>query len=239
MDAHHLSQRLATVAKYVPKGARLADIGSDHAYLPAALIINHRIDFAVAGEVVKGPFENEQQEIQKLNLADHLIARLADGLAAIKPADHIDTITIAGMGGSLIAKILDEGQDHLGGVKRLVLQPNVGENRVREWLMNHQWQIQAEEMLAEDGHIYEIIVAEPTICPVRYGQRELLFGPFLLEHPTTIFFEKWSAELHRCEQAVIQMHKASQIPADRLKRMESKIKLIREVLDDDNRNWHH
>lgn len=236
MDAHHLSGRLTAVAKYVPQGARLADIGSDHAYLPASLIINHQINFAVAGEVAKGPFHNEQQEIQKLNLQDQLVARLADGLAAVKPTDQIDTVTIAGMGGSLIAKILDEGQAQLSTVHRLILQPNVGENRVREWLMHHQWQISAEQMVAEDGHIYEIIVAEPTVCPVRYGERELLFGPFLLEHPTQTFHDKWAAELQRCQRVTAQMHQASNVPVDRLSRMEKKIKMIQEVLQDDNRN---
>lgn len=236
MDAHHLSKRLTAVAKYVPQGARLADIGSDHAYLPAALILQQKIDFAIAGEVVQGPFENEQKEINKLGLQKSLIPRLADGLAAIQVSDRIDTITIAGMGGSLITRILDQGQAKLKGVKRLILQPNVGENRVREWLMNHQYQIQTEQMLAEDGHIYEIIVAEPTTCPVRYGAKELLFGPFLLEKSSPTFVEKWQAELKRCENAVQQMHKASTIPEERLKGMERKITLIKEVLDDDNRH---
>lgn len=236
MDAHHLSKRLAAVAEYVPQGARLADIGSDHAYLPAALILAQRIEFAVAGEVVKGPYENERKEISKLGLQDSLIPRLADGLAAIQPADQIDTITIAGMGGALIAKILEQGQAHLTGVKRLILQPNVGESRVREWLMNHQYQIQDEQMLSEDGHIYEIIVAEPTTCPVRYGAKELLFGPFLLEHPSVIFKAKWQEELKRCENAVQQMQRASKVPEERLQRMQSKMTLIKEVLDNDNGN---
>lgn len=236
VDANHLSKRLATVAKYVPQDARLADIGSDHAYLPAALLIQKRINYAVAGEVARGPFENERKEINQLNLQDQLIPRLADGLAAVQETDQINVVTIAGMGGSLIARILEEGQQQLTGVQRLILQPNVGENRVREWLMKHQYQIMAEQMLAEDGHLYEIIVAEPTICPVRYSAKELLFGPLLLEKPTTIFETKWQQELERCQQAVHQMRQATTIPTDRLQRMQAKMKLIEEVLDRDNRN---
>ena len=68
MDANHLSLRLARVANYVPKGARMADIGSDHAYLPAHLALNGQIEYAVAGEVVKGPFENAAHEIKQLQL---------------------------------------------------------------------------------------------------------------------------------------------------------------------------
>lgn len=224
------------MANYVPQGARLADIGSDHAYLPASLIINHQIEFAIAGEVAKGPLENEKKEIAQLGLEKSLIPRLADGLAAVNKDDHIDTVTIAGMGGSLIAKILDEGQDQLVGVKQLILQPNVGENRVRQWLMNHQYQIENEQILNEDNHIYEIIVAKPTTCPVRYGTKELLFGPLLLEQSSMIFDAKWRAELKRCEKTVVQMHQAKTIPEDHLKAMESRIKLIKEVLSDDDRN---
>ena len=71
MDTYHLSKRLAKAAAYVPKGARLADIGSDHAYLPANLAINHIIDYGVAGEVVKGPYE-DGKEIGRLVNKDRM-----------------------------------------------------------------------------------------------------------------------------------------------------------------------
>ena len=99
MDARQLSKRLEEVASFVPDGARLADIGSDHAYLPAYLALNGKIAFAVAGEVVKGPFENAQHEIKKEGLEAKVKARLANGLAAIEANDQIDTVTICGMGG--------------------------------------------------------------------------------------------------------------------------------------------
>ena len=118
MDAQNLSKRLAAVAAQVPKGSRLADIGSDHAYLPAHLLMAQQIDFAVAGEVVEGPFENMLKEVEHRGLADHLLPRLANGLDAIRKEDRIDTIAIAGMGGTLITKILDAGQEKLEGVKR-------------------------------------------------------------------------------------------------------------------------
>ena len=148
VDAQNLSQRLTTVAKFVPQGARVADIGSDHGYLPAALALQGQIEYAVAGEVVRGPYENAVSEIKKLALAKIIQARLADGLEAIKDSDHINTITIAGMGGALITQILDAHPEKLAGVTRLILQPNVGEARLREWLMNHQFQIMAERMVA-------------------------------------------------------------------------------------------
>lgn len=68
MDGNHLSNRLSKVAEYVPINARMADIGSDHAYLPVYLANNRLISYAVAGEVVKGPFENAKHEIVKEGL---------------------------------------------------------------------------------------------------------------------------------------------------------------------------
>lgn len=230
MDANHLSLRLARVASYVPKGARMADIGSDHAYLPAHLALNHQIEYAVAGEVVKGPYENAAHEINQLGLTDVIQPRLADGLAAIHPADHVDTITIAGMGGTLIAKILDADQSKLSGVKRLVLQPNVGGERVREWLLANRWQIMAEEVLEEDDHIYEIIVAEPSIVPFTYNDRELKFGPFLLEQDQPAFRKEWLAELEREQVAIEQMKKAAQPPVAKIKEFEREVQMIKEVI---------
>ncbi|MBB1086491.1 tRNA (adenine(22)-N(1))-methyltransferase [Limosilactobacillus fastidiosus] len=235
MDAQNLSQRLETVAEFVPKGARVADIGSDHGYLPAALALRKRIAYAVAGEVVKGPYENAVREIQKLNLANIIQARLADGLAAIEDADQIDTITIAGMGGALITQILDAHPEKLTGVARLILQPNVGEARLRTWLMNHRFQIMAEKMIAEDGHTYEIIVAEPSIVPFRYSKYELTFGPFLLEKHSPVFDKKWHGELQRQKTVLQQMSHASQPPVKKIRQQEEYIALIKETLNNDDR----
>lgn len=233
MDAQNLSKRLAAVAAQVPKGSRLADIGSDHAYLPAHLLMAQQIDFAVAGEVVEGPFENMLKEVEHRGLADHLLPRLANGLDAIRKEDRIDTIAIAGMGGTLITKILDVGQEKLEGVKRLILQPNVGEEGLRLWLAKHHFEIIHEEILEEDDHVYGIIVATPTPNPVAYNQREALFGPLLIQAGGPVFVKKWQKELARDQYAIEQMRGAKEVPADRLAAYEARVALIKGVLEDD------
>ncbi|MGM9892713.1 tRNA (adenine(22)-N(1))-methyltransferase [Limosilactobacillus sp.] len=233
MDAQHLSHRLAQVADFVPTGARLADIGSDHAYLPAALALQGKITMAVAGEVAAGPYENMAHEIEKNGLTDQIIPRLANGLAAIQPADRIDTVTIAGMGGTLIADILDRGQEQLAGVKRLILQPNVGEYRLRSWLLAHRYQIMAERLVKEDDHIYEIIVAEPSLVPFCYSNYELLFGPLLLEKKDPVFREKWQGYLQRQQGVLDQISSAKQPPIDKIKQLEERMQLVKEALADD------
>src|SRR5574344_1648931 len=99
MNAQKLSERLAKVASYVPTGAVVADIGSDHAYLPCYLVHEGIAKRAVAGEVVKGPYESAVKQVRQEGLTDKVTVRLADGLAAVQPTDGVDTVTIAGMGG--------------------------------------------------------------------------------------------------------------------------------------------
>ncbi|WP_339328369.1 tRNA (adenine(22)-N(1))-methyltransferase TrmK [Limosilactobacillus reuteri] len=235
MDEKHLSARLACVASLVLAGARVADIGSDHAYLPAALVLDGKIDFAIAGEVVKGPYENAVHEIKDHQLEGKVIPRLADGLAAIEPADKVDTITIAGMGGSLIASILEKGKDKLTEIKRLVLQPNVGESQLREWLMNNHYQIMTEKIIEEDNHIYEIIVAEPSVVPFRYSKYELDFGPFLLENKGPVFRKKWQEYLQREAHVIDQMQRAQQPPVKKINEINEFLSQVKEAIADDNR----
>lgn len=235
VDEKHLSARLACVASLVSAGARVADIGSDHAYLPAALVLDGKIDFAIAGEVVKGPYENAVHEIKDHQLEGQVIPRLADGLAAIEPADKVDTITIAGMGGSLIASILEKDKNKLTGIKRLVLQPNVGESQLREWLMNNHYQIMNEKIIEEDNHIYEIIVAEPSVVPFRYSKYELDFGPFLLENKGPIFRKKWQEYLQREAHVIDQMQKAQQPPLKKINEINQFLSQVKEAIADDNR----
>lgn len=230
MDADHLSVRLATVADYVPMGSRLADIGTDHAYLPVNLAKRGKIVGGVAGEVVKGPFENAQHEIEKEGLTSRITARLANGLQAIEADDHIDTVAIAGMGGTLIVQILTQDFDRLAGVNRLVLQPNVGEKNVRQFLMTHGFQLVTEQIVTEDGHDYEILVADRADNPQQYSAEDLRFGPYLLAEHNAIFMAKWRRELARTRQVLAQVQSAKEVPTAKIAELTAEIKEIEEVL---------
>ena len=230
MDTYHLSKRLAKAAAYVPQGARLADIGSDHAYLPANLAINHIIDYGVAGEVVKGPYENAVHEIQREHLEEKIFPRFADGLKAIEDDDQIDTITICGMGGTLIRNILEKDKSKLQNHPLLILQPNVGSNVLRQWLQANHYQITHEDILEEDDHIYEVIVAQYTDQPVQLSSEDLFFGPILRKHQIDAFTKKWEKEIEKNEKAISQMQKATNPPTQRLAQLKAENELIRGVL---------
>ena len=230
MDAYHLSKRLAKAAAYVSQGARLADIGSDHAYLPANLAINHIIGYGVAGEVVKGPYENAVHEIQREHLEEKIFPRFADGLKAIEDNDQIDTVTICGMGGTLIRNILEKDKSKLQNHPLLILQPNVGSNVLRQWLQANHYQITHEDILEEDDHIYEIIVAQYTDQPVQLSSEDLFFGPILRHHQNDAFTKKWEREIAKNEKAIRQMQKATNPPTQRLAQLKAENELIRGVL---------
>lgn len=225
MNVNHLSERLASVASFIEDGARLADIGSDHAYLPTNLASQNKLTKAIAGEVVAGPFQSAQQEIARQELGHIVEARLGDGLAVILPEDQIDTITICGMGGALIVDILAQGlvDGKLASKPRLILQPNVAEDKVRQWLNQHNYEIVDEAMITEKGKFYEVIVADyRDNLQQKLTQTDLLFGLFNKEKYPNIFQDKWQLELKRTEYVLGQLEQAKQ-------RDESKIVRYREL----------
>lgn len=231
MNEQSLSLRLTRVGEQIPNQARLADIGSDHAYLPVALMLQDKIQYAVAGEVVKGPFESASRQVAKNGLSDKITVRLADGLAAIQPEDQIDTIVIAGMGGTLIRTILDNGksQQKITGKERLVLQPNVGERTLREWLQENHYMILHEELIEENHKNYEIIVAEEG--SKTYTPQELFFGPCLLKEKNLVFYKKWAHELQQREIVLQELEKAAVPPQDKMSALKEQIDWIKEVLE--------
>ncbi|KRM93791.1 hypothetical protein FC56_GL000509 [Lentilactobacillus senioris DSM 24302 = JCM 17472] len=234
MNSFHLSERLQAVASFVPQNSRLADIGSDHAYLPIHLVQEHLISFAIAGEVAKGPLANAAHEIQQAGLSNQILPRLADGLAAVNLDDHVDAITIAGMGGTLITKILTSGKAKLMEKPLLILQPNVNEDLVRTWLMNNGYRIKAETILHDLGHTYEIIVGEAVEQPVHYSDLEVKFGPFLMQEVNLAFRNKWQQRLDTLAKIKVNLQRASHLDDAKLLAVEQEIKMINEVLDDES-----
>ena len=230
MNPQQLSKRLAKVGEFVPSQARLADIGSDHAYLPVRLMLAKKISYAVCGEVVKGPYESALHQVTLQGLADNITVRLADGLFAIEPSDKIDTITICGMGGTLIKQILLEGKERITGEELLILQPNVGEATLRKYLVANGYSIIAEEILEENKKIYEIIVAKKLIQPMSLNEAQYLFGPLLMQEKSPVFIKKWQRELMQRQRVLQQLQNSAQNHDEKIAELQVEMKLIEEVL---------
>ena len=220
-----ISKRLELVASFVSQGAILLDVGSDHAYLPIELVERGQIKSAIAGEVVEGPYQSAVKNVEAHGLKEKIQVRLANGLAAFEEEDQVSVITIAGMGGRLIATILQEGLGKIANVERLILQPNNREDDLRIWLQDHGFQIVAESILEEAGKFYEILVVEAG--QMKLSASDLRFGPFLSKEVSPVFIKKWQKEATKLEFAL------SQIPEKNLKERQvlvDKIQAIKEVL---------
>ncbi|HGK2355919.1 TPA: tRNA (adenine(22)-N(1))-methyltransferase TrmK [Streptococcus pneumoniae] len=220
-----ISKRLELVASFVPQGAILLDVGSDHAYLPIELVERGKIESAIAGEVVEGPYQSAVKNVEAHGLEEKIQVRLANGLAAFEEEDRVSVITIAGMGGRLIARILEEGLGKLANVERLILQPNNREDDLRIWLQDHGFQIVAESILEEAGKFYEILVVEAG--QMKLSASDVRFAPFLSKEVSPVFVQKWQKEAEKLEFAL------GQIPEKNLEERQvlvDKIQAIKEVL---------
>ncbi|RBW70521.1 tRNA (adenine(22)-N(1))-methyltransferase [Bacillus taeanensis] len=234
MNEQYLSKRLKAVVSYIPKGAIVADIGSDHAYLPCYAYNNGLIKGAVAGEVNEGPYLSAKKQVEKLGMNDAISVRKGSGLAVIAPKE-VNVITVAGMGGGLIRDILEEGKEKLEGVERLVLQPNVAADKIRIWLHKNNWLLISEEILEEDGKIYEVLAAERGNDKSLYQNDKLaafLLGPYLMKEKNAVFQKKWSHELEKRRKIIKQLESASnnEEKVERKKLILQEIKRIEEGL---------
>lgn len=228
-----LSKRLKMVADCVRPGDILADIGTDHAYLPIYLIQKGCIPRAIAGEIAEGPFLNAQKAIQSAHLADKIDLYQGSGLAILSESACVPgTISICGMGGLLITSILEDGKKkgYLSIRPRLVLQANNFVYDVRKWLLTHQYSIVREEMVSDSGKFYEIIVAEHAGILQEYSELELNFGPCLMREQSALFKEKWTQRLAHLEVILSQIQEAGQSSYDKEKEIESEINQIKEVI---------
>ena len=155
----NLSPRLEAVASLVRKGRRVADIGTDHAYLPVYLVQSGVTDFAIAADLRKGPLENAKKAVEEAGLEDKISLRLSDGLQKFEP-DEADEIVIAGMGGILIAQIIEAAPWLQKGGKHLVLQPMSHPEVLRKFLVTNGYNIICETVCEDSGKLYCVMSVE-------------------------------------------------------------------------------
>lgn len=166
-------KRLDTIIEMIPSGARLADVGCDHAYVSISAVLRGAA-FAYASDVREGPLSRAKQNIKAADLDGRIITALADGLDGAEKYDP-DTVVIAGMGGELIARIID-GAPFVKNNVTLILQPMTSSAELRGYLISNGFEITRERLAYEDGRIYQIIVCKHTGIPQAYTEAELLTG---------------------------------------------------------------
>lgn len=175
-----LTPRLALIAGWVPQGARIADVGTDHAYLPVWLTLRGRVASAIAGDLRPGPLDRARQTGRRYGVEDRISFRLCNGLQAVGP-EECDTVVIAGMGGENIAMILSHAPWTADGRHTLLLQPQSRAEVLREFLQDHGCAIVREALALDRGHLYPVMEAKAGRMSLTLGQR--IGGAKLLRDP--------------------------------------------------------
>lgn len=227
-----LSKRLSAVADMVTITGVLADVGTDHGYIPVVLAGKKQIQRAVAMDVNAGPLERAYQHIRQYGLEDRIETRLSDGLTALEPGEA-DGIVIAGMGGALMKRILTEGQETARTVQELILQPQSEIMDFRRFLWENNYSITMEDMVYEDGKYYPMMRAvpgtvreeEPDILELKYGQK-------LLEQKHPVLGQYLRSQQKQKQQILEKMQKnAKQDISTRTMELEQELKDINSALE--------
>ena len=207
-----LSKRLQAVADLVTPGMRLADVGTDHAYIPIYLTQNGLVPSAIAMDINKGPLERADTHILEHGLDGKIVTRLSDGLVNLK-MEEADTMIAAGMGGGLVIHILEEGKQIVSTLKGCILQPQSEIQKVREYLVEHGFRFEAEDMVEEDGKYYPMMrVVPPEYCEHKTAdwqedskkeEWEYLYGPLLLKNKNPILYEYLKREIRIREDILL------------------------------------
>lgn len=224
-----LSKRLSAVASLITEGSRLADIGTDHGYVPIALVECGKIPSAVAMDVNRGPLERAQEHIREKHLEDRIKTRLSDGVKALEVGEA-DAVLIAGMGGMLVIRILDAGRKHWASVKEWILQPQSDLDKVRRFLAEEGFEITAEDMVKEDGKYYpmmRVVYGSAYTCE----EKEYYFGRLLIENRNMVLKEWLAREEKKMEQVIDGLSvQTSDTARERKEELLKYLALVREVL---------
>lgn len=226
-----LSIRLSAVAALAKDAERLADIGTDHGYIPIYLAQQGTLISALAMDVNKGPLLRAQENIRKYHLEEVIQTRLSDGAEKLLPKEA-DTVVIAGMGGALTIKILEESRDVLADVENFVLQPQSEISLVRKYLHANGFCICREDMVKDEGKYYPMMLArhgkqEP------WSEQEYRFGKYLIQEKNACLQEFLKKEEQSCLRIIGGLlEKEGVFVQDALKKQKQELSVIQKTMEE-------
>lgn len=196
MDSYRLSDRLKKVAEWIDTGNVVADIGTDHGYLPIYIIRQKISDKVIAMDIRKGPLKKACENVKASGADEKIELRLSDGLMQLKQ-NEASTITICGMGGPLIQSILEKGKDKYNQNTQLILSPQSEIREFRKFLQINGFEVKRQTMLKEDGQFYLIIdcrktgkkCEKPACAENIQDEISLRYGKSLLEEKNECLLE--------------------------------------------------
>jgi tRNA (adenine22-N1)-methyltransferase len=220
-----LSKRLLAVAEMIPEGAKIADVGSDHAQLPLFLLEEKRIQSAEAIENKPGPYARMAKAVRSSVYSEQVSLSLSDGISSL--AEEVDTVVLAGMGGRLILRILKDHPEKLAQVKTIVVDAHNERPLLIAEMGALSYRLVRAKFFYDEGIAYDVMRFDKNIAPIVYSSEECLFGPtHLKEDPGPDFHAYWSKEESRYEGLL----KNEQLSPKARNDYETLVKAIQEVL---------
>ena len=199
-----IGERLQTVASMVPACHTMADIGTDHGYVPACLALSGQCRRVIASDIAEGPCQAATETRNKYKLYNEMEVRMAPGLQGLR-AGEAETVVIAGMGGATITGILEESPEIAASVTTFVLQPMNAAGLLRRWLTQHGYHIAEEALCKENKHIYSIIKAVHGEGKQELSPLEEEFGPCILEKRPALWQEYIEGKAEHFRRLLRQM----------------------------------
>ena len=222
-----LSRRLQAVANLISEHVTVADIGCDHGYIPIYLFQTRKSPKVLALDVNEGPLKRAKEHIAVHGLS--IDTRLSDGVKELCPGE-VECVVIAGMGGALTIRIMEDGELIFRNLKEFILQPQSEIYKVRQYLCMKGYRIIEEDMVLEDNKFYPMMKVINGTAP-KYNNLELLYGPLLLEqkHPVLkTFLEKEKKKRSKIKETIIK--EAGEHNKTRIREIESELEEIEYAL---------
>jgi tRNA (adenine22-N1)-methyltransferase len=229
-----LSDRLQKIADFIEPGESVADIGTDHGFLPAALWASGKSPYVILSDINTGPIEKARANLDKYFPEKEFDIRIGNGLHPLKTAE-VDTVVIAGMGGLLIADILGDDPEKTKTFKKFILQPRTAQNKLRAWLLENGFEIKEEALVREGEYICEIIAAEPGGRTVKKDPEDidLEISPILFAKNDPLLVEFIENKI-RIEMKIYRAIKAEAVKNKnaRLRKSKERIESLLDLIDD-------
>lgn len=225
-----LSKRLQAVADLVTASETIADIGTDHGYIPIHLIESGRCKKVIALDINRGPLDRAEEHIRESKLAEQIETRLSDGAAVLEPGE-VQAMIIAGMGGGLVIHILEAGEAVCRQAKEVILQPQSEIHKVRQFLNAGHYKTVEENMVQEDGKFYPMMRVVYGEEP-KYTQAELKYGRLLIGTCHPVLKEYLEKELSVKEEILSHLRPIDGVHIEtRAAEISAECDLIREILE--------
>lgn len=228
-----LSKRLEAIARLIPPTGGVADVGTDHGYIPVWLRQNGYTDKIIASDINPEPLENAIDAAIEHGFVDSIDFKLCDGLKGICDRE-LHTVVIAGMGGETITDILSFALWTSQPNRSLVLQPMTKGDELRSWLVNNNYKIISEQ-LVEDGRLYELLFAQGGV-DTPLSPAELYTGRLKLIENDPLFPRRLEELIAKAQRAIAGMESSSR--PDEEKRLSKQRRVLAGLLEMKNGGHH-